>query len=137
MKKDQLISYFLLVVFTLMYSHQFVPHHKHISQESVELSNCSHHKIVECSTSLVSSFSHFISHVFNCDLHIDNQNKTVVTETKKVTQHLKTLFAKTSFTLNKKTNLKLVFRPIQDIIFVSLFHTESFSYRGPPVPILS
>jgi hypothetical protein len=134
MKKRAFISYFLLVIFALIYSHQLIPHHEHQHDSHKEVNNtsCGHHEELVCHTNETVSFSHLLGHLFDGDFHIEFSCSDILYKNLKVSKPFKTFYSKLEIQFTEQTNL--ISKSIDYLNFQRLddFQLNAFSHRGPP-----
>lgn len=134
MEKRAYISYFLLAIFALIYTHQLIPHHEHHHEytEEVSSNSCSRHQEVVSHIAESATLSHFLDHLFDGDFHFDIPCTEIFYKNLKFQKNYKALYSKTiefqtiNFVLQSKTILYECF-VIKDKI-----HLSAFSLRGPP-----
>ena len=131
MKKRAYISYFLLAVFSLIYTHQLIPHHEH-HHELQEKISCSHHQKAVCHTEETASLSHLLDHLFDGDFPIEFSCTDVFYKNLKINKSFKTIYSKSEIQFKEKT--ELVTKSIDYLNFQQLddFQLNAFSHRGPP-----
>tara|TARA_B110000908_G_C10105095_1_gene380424 strand:- start:441 stop:845 length:405 start_codon:yes stop_codon:yes gene_type:complete len=131
LKKRAYISYFLLAVFALIYTHQLIPHHEH-HHELEEKVSCSHHQAVVCHTEETANFSHLLNHLFEGDFYVEFSCIDVFYKNLKINKTFKTLYTQTIIYISSQRELISKSTDYLNFISVDNFLLNTFSHRGPP-----